>query len=63
MEHRVLLVAIERRLGRDELADLNPLESPPVGFGNRPEFLLGFRKGDVQNGFAVSGSRSQVLQR
>ena len=63
MEHRVLLVRIERAFGRRQLADLDPVERPAVRGGDRAQLFLGLRQRDVEHRLARLRARQQELQR
>jgi hypothetical protein len=63
MEQRVVLVGVERRLGRSELANRNAVERPAVSRSNRLQLFRGFRQGDVEDRFACRGAGEQELQR
>jgi hypothetical protein len=63
MKHRVLIVGLERRFRRRELANLDAIQRPAVRVGDGAELLLGLRQRDVQHDFAACDAGQQVLQR
>jgi hypothetical protein len=46
----------------DKLEEVHLFERPVVGAGNAAQFLLGLRKGDVEDAFSGAGAPRQKLE-
>jgi hypothetical protein len=63
VEDGELALGVERRLGRDELEEVDAVERPAVPARHQAELLLGLGERDVERGLAPPGALEQELER